>query len=46
VFSGLLATEQEKVETSLAPLGLKTLGARFLLDVTGDHWVSLLMGRA
>jgi ribosomal protein L11 methyltransferase len=46
VFSGLLATEQEKVETSLAPLGLRTLGARFLLDVTGDHWVSLLMGRA
>lgn len=46
VFSGLLASEQELVEDALGQLGVKTQGARFLLDATGDHWVSLLMGRA
>lgn len=45
LLSGLLADEQDRVEVALAPYGLRTLGTRFMLDDTGDHWVSLLMGR-
>ncbi len=51
LLSGLLAQEQGRVEAAMAPFGFKTQGARFMRDdtrddSTGDHWVSLLMGRA
>lgn len=46
VLSGLLAEEQERVEAAMKPHAFETLGARFLHDSTGDHWVSLLMARS
>ena len=46
VLSGLLANEQGRVESAFAPFGFVTLGAHFTRDQTGDHWVSLHMGRS
>ncbi len=46
VLSGLLAAEQERVEQAMADFRFKTMGVRFVRDTTGDHWVSLLMGRS
>ncbi len=46
VLSGLLAEEQARVESAFAPFGVETLGARFTTDETGDHWISLHMGRS
>ena len=46
LLSGLLAEEQPRIEAAFASHGFQTQGARFLLDATGDHWVSLHMGRA
>jgi ribosomal protein L11 methyltransferase len=46
LLSGLLAEEQGRVEEAMSAYGVATLGARFVKDSTGDHWVSLLMGRS
>lgn len=46
VLSGLLAEEQQRVEEAMLQVRFKTLGARRMRDFTGDHWLSLLMGRS
>jgi ribosomal protein L11 methyltransferase len=46
VLSGLLAEEQERVESAFEPYSFETHGTRFMRDQTGDQWISLLMRRS
>ncbi|MEE2673323.1 MAG: 50S ribosomal protein L11 methyltransferase [Myxococcota bacterium] len=46
IFSGLLATEHEEVESVLTSVGFGSTRVRRAADPNGDEWVSLLMMRA
>ena len=46
IFSGLLAGEQQEVESVLASVGFGSTRTRRGVDLNGDEWISLLMIRA
>jgi ribosomal protein L11 methylase PrmA len=46
IFSGLLAGEQQEVESVLASVGFGSTRIRRGVDLNGDEWISLLMTRA